>query len=270
MMNWKELKYAFRVYTPKSILFNMASIITSDFVIVSFQKCGKTWVRVMLSKILQEKYNIKNIKLNLQEMTWFTKAPNILISHGGSTKDNNKIKFEKIFRNKKKILLCRDPRDIVVSLFHGSRTRDKVYDGDNISTFIRDPACGFPKIIAFMNKWAEEYQKRPQDFIRVRYEDLKIDTKSELQKITQFMGINASEELLHKTVEFGSFQNMRKMEMKEEINDYRMKSGDKNDPNSFRTRKGKVGGYKDELSQEDQDYINNQVKENLDRFYGYH
>ena len=59
------------------------------------------------------------------------------------------------------------------------------------------------------------------------------------------------------------------LEMEGKINDYRMKPGNKNDPNSFRTRKGKVGGYKDELSQEDQDYIDNQVKENLDLFYGY-
>jgi hypothetical protein len=269
MVNWKDFRYAFSVYTPKSIFFNIGSIISSDVVVVSFQKCGKTWLRLMLSNILQEKFNIKKVKLNLQEMTWFTKAPNILISHGGSTKDNNKIKFENVFRKKKIILLCRDPRDIVVSLFHGSRTRDKVYDGANISEFMRDPACGFPKIVSFMNLWANEYKKRPQDFITVKYEDLKNDTKKELEKITTFIGVDASDDLLSRTVEYGSFQNMRKMEMEGKINDYRMKPGNKNDPNSFRTRKGKVGGYKDELSQEDQDYIDNQVKENLDLFYGY-
>ena len=261
--------YALKIYNFRSVIFNIVSIFTSDVVVISFQKCGKTWLRVMLSHILKNKYNIRKTRLDSQRMTWFTRAPNILISHAGSTKNNNKLDFTKIFKNKKKIFLVRDPRDIVISLFHGSRTRDLVYKGSQISKFIRDEKHGFPKIIHFMNIWADEVKRNPDKFIIVKYEDMKKNINHELKRILNFINISVSEELIQQTAEFGSFNNMRKMEMNEKINDYRMKPGNKKDPNSFRTRKGKVGGYKKELNEEDMNYINNELKEKLDSFLGY-
>tara|TARA_Y100000310_G_scaffold345402_1_gene464520 strand:- start:28397 stop:29212 length:816 start_codon:yes stop_codon:yes gene_type:complete len=261
--------YAIRKYGLRSFVFNTWSILTSDYVVVSFQKCGKTWLRMMLSKIISEKYNIKNIKLDLQEMTLFTAAPNILISHAGSTKENNKIDFTKIFKNKKIIFLVRDPRDIVVSLFHGSRTRDMVYSGDDISVFIRDDGHGFKKIVDFMNTWSKEFSKRPHDFIMVKYGDMRKNTAPELRRILEFMNIGVDDDLINRTVEYGSFNNMRKMEMKGEVDDYRMRPGNVNDPNSFRTRKGKVGGYREELSEVDIQYVDNYVREKLAPSFGY-
>lgn len=259
-----------KTYSIKSILFNVFSIISSDYVIVSFQKCGKTWLRMMLARAISLKYNIKKIKLDLQLMTLFhPKAPNILISHAGSTKDNNKVDFVRLFKKKKIVFLMRDPRDIVVSLFHGSRTRDKVYSGNDMSTFIHDKNSGFEKIINFMNLWAKEIKKRPKDFIIVKYEDMKKDAKKQLRRIFDFFKIKMPDEIIEEAVNYGSFDNMRKMEMANKVNDYRMKSGNKNDPNSFRTRKGKVGGFKEEVTKEDVNYMNKEMKERLDPFFGY-
>lgn len=264
----KKVPYAVKKYGLSRFIYNAWSIAVSDVVVVSFQKCGKTWLRVMLSRILQEQYKIKDIKLDLQEMSIFTKAPNILISHAGSTKDNNTIDFTKVFKNKKVIFLVRDPRDIVVSLYHGSRTRDMVYSGDSISKFIRDPNCGFPKIMHFMNVWAKNLQQR-DNFIIVRYEDMKKDSAHELQRICNFVGIAAKEPLLQETAKYGDFKNMRKLEMANKINDYRMKPGDKSDPNSFRTRKGKSGGYLEELNVEDIAYVDKSMQDNMPGFLGY-
>jgi len=270
MISIKELVYASRKYSLKSVLINVFSIATSDFVIVSFQKCGKTWLRVMLAKVLSKEYGIKKLKLDLQFMTLFhPRFPNILISHAGSTKDNNKINFTKIYKKKKIIFLVRDPRDIVVSLFHGSRTRDKVYDGEDISLFIKNQNCGFQKIINFMNLWAQEMSKRPKDFIVIKYEDLKNDAANELKKIFDFVKIEVKNEIIDQAVAYGSFDNMRKMEMAGVIKDYRMKPGNVNDPNSFRTRKGKVGGYKEELSEEDINYMEELMSKKLNPFFDY-
>ena len=270
MIPISQLLYGLKKYKLKSIISNIFSIYFSDYVIVSFQKCGKTWLRMMLSKVLSEKFNIKKIKLDLQYMTLFKKgAPNILISHGGSIKDNNKINFQKIFKNKKIIFLVRDPRDIVVSLYHGSRTRDKTYDGGNISTFIRDGNSGFSKIINFMNAWANDLQNRNRDnYIIIKYENLKKDAARELRRIFNFMELDIEDHYLHEAVNYGSFDNMRKLEVQQEIKDYRMLPGNLNDPNSFRTRKGKIGSHKEELSMEDIGYINQEML-NLNPFFGY-
>ena|SRR3989344_261827 len=270
MIPISQLLYGLKKYKLKSIISNIFSIYVSDYVIVSFQKCGKTWLRMMLSKVLSEKFNIKKIKLDLQYMTLFKKgAPNILISHGGSIKDNNKINFQKIFKNKKIIFLVRDPRDIVVSLYHGSRTRDKTYDGGNISTFIGDGNSGFSKIINFMNAWANDLQNRNRDnYIIIKYENLKKDAARELRRIFNFMELDIEDHYLHEAVNYGSFDNMRKLEVQQEIKDYRMLPGNLNDPNSFRTRKGKIGSHKEELSIEDIGYINQEMLK-LNPFFGY-
>ena len=83
----------------------------------------------------------------------------------GTYNESSKTVISKSLKSKKIIFLVRDPRDIVVSLFHGSRTRDLVYDGSDISVFIRDKNCGFPKIIKFMNIWANEIKKGETDLL---------------------------------------------------------------------------------------------------------
>ena len=60
------------------------------------------------------------------------------------------------------------------------------------------------------------------------------------------------------------------MEMAKEIKDYRMLPGDITDPNSFRTRKGKVGGYKEELNHDDMIYINKELNDKLNPFFDYY
>src|SRR3989344_7164816 len=138
-MNINEIFRGLRVYGISSFLYNALSILISRYVVVSFQKCGKTWLRLMLAKVIMEQYGIKKINLDLQFMLLFRiKAPRILISHAGSTKEDTSINFQRTFRHKKIILLVRDPRDIVISLFHSARTREKIYSGRDISAFIRD------------------------------------------------------------------------------------------------------------------------------------
>jgi hypothetical protein len=44
--------------------------------------------------------------------------------------------------------------------------------------------------------------------------------------------------------------------------------GDKKDQSSFKVRQGKVGGYVQELSEDDLDYINKVIEENGAPFYG--
>ena len=97
----------------------------------------------MLGKVLEEQYKIKKLRLDTEYMTLFKSLPNVLFSHGGCTKNNNTLDFRKVFKDKKVVVLARDPRAVIVSLFYDHTTRNIWYEGNNISEFIRDGQWGY-------------------------------------------------------------------------------------------------------------------------------
>lgn len=273
----KSVIRAIKGYGIKSCFNNVLSILISDACVVSFLRSGKTWLRLMLAKVISLKQGNKKINLDLHFMTLFKSTPNILISHGGCTyilhagqdHNSNMLFLRNMFRKKKMILLVRDPRDIIVSLYHHHTKRYSFYKGD-ISTFIRDPEWGIKRIIKFLNFWAEEMDRRKKDyFLLLRYEDMKKDTQKELKRVFNFLGIQVSERIINEAVEYASFENMRKMELSKEFKDHRMRPKNDKDYNYNKVRKGKVGGYKEELKKEDIDYANKEIKENLRKELGY-
>lgn len=264
-----SLVYAVKKYGLKNFLSNVFSIAISDAVVVSFQKSGRTWLRLMLGKALSRQYGIKKINLDTEYMTLGKKIPNILFSHGGCTKNNNKLNFRKIFRNKKLVLLARDPRALMVSLFHDHTKRNYWYEGKTISDFIRSE-WGLAKVIRFMNDWAEELEARGErNSLLVKYEELYLNSSQELKKFLDFLGIETTEEIIKEAVDYGSAENMRKMELANAFKDRRMKPGDAKDKQSYRTRKCKLGSFKEELGEKDLDYIDEKLKESLNPAFGY-
>ena len=104
-MEVKSSLYGLKRYGLKSFFKNVFSITASDAVVVSFQKSGRTWLRLMFGKILEEQYKIKKVRLDTEYMTLFSSLPNVLFSHGGCTKKNNTLDFRKVFKNKKVTLI---------------------------------------------------------------------------------------------------------------------------------------------------------------------
>ena len=54
---------------------------------------------------------------------------------------------------------------------------------------------------------------------------------------------------------------MQKIEQNTEIKSDRLKPADKNDKDTYKTRKGKIGGYKDYLSKDEIKYLTLKMKE---------
>ena len=103
----KSLVYAFNMYGAKSLFINITSIIISNIAVVSFQKSGRTWLRVMFGRILAEKYGLSKTKLDMERVTFGRKLPNVLFSHGGCTKNHNRLDFRRIFRRKRSYAFCK-------------------------------------------------------------------------------------------------------------------------------------------------------------------
>jgi hypothetical protein len=256
----------------------------ADYYLISFPKCGRTWIRLMIGKFFQEYYELKNIPkddiLRLTPLSKYNpKIPLIRLTHDDNPhlKTPEELKTTKNkYRNKKVIFLIRDPRDVIVSLYHHFLKRTKrIEDNYEIKQFIRRKNGGLESIITFYNIWYEN-RHIPKEFITIKYENFhrelyKEGQYVELIKTLSFIGFNNFDhELLSLITDYASFKNMRKMEKKDSFKDTKiLKTSNKEDVESYKTRKGKIGGYQDYLEKEDINYIDKTIEEKLNKSYKY-
>jgi len=256
----------------------------ADIAVVSFGKSGRTWVRVMVSRLYQQIHGLPENALigfdNFHNME--SAIPRVFFTHDNYIGDYTGHTDSKVdFYGKKVVLLVRDPRDVAVSQFfqwmyrmkpekkalnqyppHG--TELSIYD------FVLHPGGGMPKVIDFMNLWARE-MKAVDDICMVRYEDLRANTEETLARVADFMGMGATSEQIHDAVEYASFENLKKKEAAGSFrfSGGRMMPGDKNNPNSYKVRRAKVGGYRDYFEDEQVRAIDELMESTLDPVYGY-
>jgi hypothetical protein len=132
-----------------------------------------------------------------------------------------------------------------------------------------NPDCGIPRIIDFLNLWARELPNIDHLLI-VRYEDMRVQPEKELPRIIKFLGMEPDAELIRKTIEFSSVENMRKLEKENYFRGgSRVKAKDSGNPHSFKVRRAKVGGYRDYFDDEQVATIDNMVNTRLSGVFGY-
>jgi hypothetical protein len=256
----------------------------SDIVVVSFGKSGRTWLRVLLSRYFQLHYKIKSNRLLAHDnMHVFNQAiPRFFFTHDNYLTDYTGSPASKApYANSRVILLVRHPADTAVSQFfqwkHRMRDRKKLINeypqinGDlSPYRFLLDEGSGIPKVVRFMNLWASELAT-VKDIIVVRYETLRSDTAGTFSRILRFIGETATAEEIAQCVEFASIENMRALEAgtfyKRAGN--RMKPGDAGNPDSYKVRRAKVGGYRDYFTDAENAEIERLVAATLSPAFGY-
>lgn len=259
-----------------------ARLRNADYVVVSFGKSGRTWLRVMLSRVLQLRFGIPESVLlafdNFHRRN--PAAPRIFFTHDNYLKDVTGSADEKsLYHPKKVVLLVRDPADVAVSQYYQwkfrmtprkKRINDYPMSDVSLFDFVMNPKVGLPKIIDFMNGWARD-AGRIKNLLVVRYEDMKVDTAATLQRIVEFMNIPATAEQVQQAVAYASVENMRALEQKRVfwLAGRRMQAADRNNPNSFKVRKAKVGGYRDEFTPAQLREIDALVDKRLIPVFGY-
>lgn len=231
--------------------------------VVSYPKSGRTWLRVLLGKLLCEQYNLdEKYILNTYRLCLKAGIPPVNWIHDGAGLGEGPhfVKFitdKSIFKDKKIIFLYRDPKDVMVSsYFHATKRIHEFtnYNG-SISEFIRSRGYGIKKLINFYNIWYEN-RDIPEDFLLIKYEDLHTNTLEALRSILDFIQVSdIKNETIEKAIEFASFKNMKKLEENNQFNAKIIQPGKQDDGESYKVRKGKVGGYVNYLSQEDIAYM---------------
>ncbi len=251
-----------------------------DVYVVSYRKSGRTWLRYLLGKIIEKKYGIpiemKSFRysdLSLEFINLNGNIPKIIFCHDEDNKDSplNDLKFNKeAYKNKKIVFLVREPKDVLTSHYLHKRNRNLTYD-KSISEFIIDPKFGIDKLIAFMNLWGDN-RHIAEKFLLMRYEDMKKDTKSEIKKFLDFIGLGVEEGIIDWAIEESKFEKMKEIEIKntlENVSSPELRAGNLNNEDSFKVRKGKIGGYSEYMSKEDIELINQRIKNNLSSYFDY-
>ncbi|OYX66188.1 MAG: hypothetical protein B7Y88_04635 [Sphingomonadales bacterium 32-64-17] len=258
----------------KGILLAMrrsASAWARDGYVLSYPKSGRTWFRTMFGSMACAQFGLKVD--NPMELQHFWKLspgiPNIGFTHDDypNLKFGRDVEWNKSFyRRKKVLLLTRDPRDVLVSYYFDAKNRMKVIDCD-ISTYLRCEKGSIDAIVAFYNAWAQA-RSVPRDFLWITYEDMQSDPRKVIRDSAKFFGLpDPSAELVDEIVEKGSFRNMRKAELQDSFKHERLRPADPNNPESFKVRRGKVGGYVDYLTAEDIAFVDDYIDRNLDPFF---
>jgi hypothetical protein len=251
----------------------------SDVVLLRYPKSGVTWLRVMITNVYGDRFGDKRPGI-VGRSAYHAKhesIPNIFVCM-----DNIGIPREELeqkLKSKKVILLLRDPRDIAVSLyFHYSKRATKIerivshvpdsVEADGPYKFAINRNYGLPQIISFMNYWFGALHRHADGLI-VKYEDMRQNPVESFTPAMKMLLPDVESDEVQRAIELSDFEKMKQMEAQGSFGLDILKPGIKDDSNSFKVRRGKVGGFADYLSADEKLVVDKMVAETLAPEIGY-
>ncbi|KAH1063164.1 hypothetical protein J1N35_028151 [Gossypium stocksii] len=159
----------------------------------------------------------------------------------------------------KLIYICRDPKDTFVSLYHFIARHNKSQNTqpiqlDEALELFHEGVCSFgPYWDHVLGYWKASLE-RPDKLMFLKYEDLVEDTVLHIKKIAEFMGYPFSSEeqqqnVPENIVKMCSFDNLSGLEVNK-TGKHRQGQGNLGMENNIFFRKGKVGDWKNYLTTE--------------------
>ena len=249
-------------------------------IIVSLPKSGRTWLRAFICAYFCKRFGLE---FTLRPERYRQPGiPRLIFSHDlfehrtkGDLWDRLRGKYlvpRRELSRAKIILLARDPRDCFVSLYLQITRRDPNAPVElrqkNVSEMLRDKRFGVRAIVNTMNDWIDEFSGR-NNFTLIRYEALRASPAEYFRDLLAMLGESMPDTaMFQEALEFSRFENMQKLEAAGAFDSKILHPGDVRDPESFKVRRGKVGGYREYLSLDDQRYAADALTE-LDVRFGY-
>lgn len=256
----------------------------ADIVLISWGKSGRTWLRLMLSRFYQLKFGLSENSFlefdNLKRQD--PRIPSVFFTHENYIRDyTNNWHSKADFYDKKVVLLVRDPRDVAVSQFFQWKHRMLPWKktinnypphGADISLhdFVMSSEVGLLCIIDYLNGWPQEL-RHLTDVLVVRYEDQRNDPQDTLARIVAFMNTPGTAEEIRGAVEYAAYDRMKKLERDPSVGagGRRLAPGSRNNPDSYKVRRAKVGGYRDYFDEQTLARMDRMTEERLSPSFGY-
>jgi hypothetical protein len=267
-------------WTRRNFSSRARALSGGETIILSIPKSGRTWVRTFLCAYLCKRHGLE---FTLQPGRYNEPGfPKVVFSHDlfehrtkGDLWDRIRGKYlipRRELRRARIVLLVRDPRDCFVSLYMQITRRDPSADAalknKTVSDLLRNKRFGIRSMVRTMNAWLDEFSGR-DDLILVRYESLRASPADDFRGLLAVLGETEPDmSIFQQALDFSQFENMQKLEAAGVFDSKILLPGDARDPESFKVRRGKVGGYREYLSADDQEYAAAVLIE-LDPQFGY-
>jgi hypothetical protein len=243
----------------------------SEVLIVSYPKCGRTWLRLMLGTVLCRQFGLDEADVFATRSLSASASlrPTRFVHDGaggvaGIPWDRQE-RVKSRFRGRSVVLLVRDPRDVIVSSYFQATRRMAAYRGA-LGEFVRDDCFGVRSVLAMYAAW-EASRDLPQEFLLVRYEELHRDPGAVLRAVLAVMGVSEPDDAaVAAALAHGSFERMRARERAGDLEGRKLRPGDPSDLESYKVRRGVVGGYVDYLDPGDVAWIEARMREHGDPF----
>jgi hypothetical protein len=200
---------------------------------VSYPKSGRSWIRYVLHLLTVEK--LIRFHHDGCEFSDSTRPPLALdfVARLGIYSNGGRI-----------VYLRRDPRDVMVSLYHQikGRMRDVLDFKGDVSAFIRDEYFGAANLIEFDRQWQELCRRGVA--LCVTYEQCHEDLEAVIRRILTWYDLEASDEKLRAACEGAAFERMQAVERSGEFGEPWLRLRNE----ARKMRRGIIGGYADSLS----------------------
>lgn len=273
METWRDLR---------RLVERCRRVACADLFLLSPPKCGRTWLRVMLTHHWHQRWGIPASEVvgfdNLHRLQ--PRIPRLFHTH----LLNEPAPLRQLFgpavtRGRPVVLLVRDPRDALVSLHTHFRFRSSPREwrrfglrddprAMSLAAFLRHSRIGLPAFVDLYARLAEWLDRHPRCLL-LRFEDLRSDPAGTLRRLLAFLDEPVEADAIARTVAFASIDSLRALEASGFFRAEILRPGNPDDPRSFKTRRGASGGWREEVPAGLQAALEEAIAGRLDPRFGY-
>ncbi|CAL1272153.1 unnamed protein product [Larinioides sclopetarius] len=229
-----------------------------DIIIASYPKTGTTWLQYIALQIISKGQLFPSFSDAISKVAPFMgiSGPEDINNLSGVRIYKHHYRYDMVKKNSKsKVLyIYRDPKDVVISLYHFQQELfDQKVDLHEFFTDFLNGNVGYGRY--FEHALSFLAHRNDDNILLISYEKLYANPKEGILRIAKFLGeeyyrnLKEDESLLHKIVEYTSFDYMKTnltLELPHQTSKLASSENSKNIINFF--RKGVVGDGKDSLS----------------------
>ncbi|HEV7219109.1 MAG TPA: sulfotransferase domain-containing protein, partial [Terriglobales bacterium] len=223
------------------------AVFPDDTFVVSYPRSGNTWTRFLIANLVYPNQNVtfENIERLIPDTSSQssrslkrTRRPRIIKSHEYFDHRYGKV-----------IYIVRDPRDVALSYYDFQRKYVQINDKYPLENYVDDFVSG-RLISKGWGTWGQNVASwlstrgQSSSFLLLHYEDMISDTRRDLARIAEFMGIEPASSLLDNAIAASTADRMRDLEKTQSNNWVATKNRRKDIP--F-VGPAKSGGWKTQL-----------------------
>ncbi|KAM9299615.1 sulfotransferase 2B1-like [Gastrophryne carolinensis] len=269
---YKGVKFAIKAHTEETVSFaeKEFEVLDDDIFNVTYPKSGTNWMIEILNLIKHDGDPAISHSTPIYERSPWVEtigsrelmqklsSPRVISSHMPF-----QLFPQSFFKSKAKIIYTmRNPRDIVVSLYHFTKILHLFKEAENFQDVLEDFAKGnalYGSWFDHIKTWLKE-MKDDSRFFFITYEELLEDLRGSVVRICKFLGKQLDDAQIDSVVNNSSFKTMKENKM----SNWSLMPSDVLDQSkgSF-LRKGTSGDWKNHFTVAQQEYFDHIYQEKM-------